>query len=119
MSGDATAGSGSGVDRAVKAAWVGAALSPLGWIADFLIRYGVMRYASAHGVRWPLILSSAGGIALIAAGAGLCLATLRRAVARADVATVARGGLVLAAFFFLLVMAEAYPVLVLGPKEIT
>ncbi|HEY8923788.1 MAG TPA: hypothetical protein VIU64_05355, partial [Polyangia bacterium] len=83
------------------------------------VRYGVTRYASAHGVRWPLILSSTGGVALIAAGAGLCLATLRRAAARADVDTVARWGLLLAAFFFLLVVAEAYPVLVLGPNEIT
>jgi hypothetical protein len=78
-----------------------------------------MRYASAHGVRWPLILSSTGGVALIAAGAGLCLTTLRRAGAEAQVDTLARWGLLLAAFFFLLVMAEAYPVLVLGPNEIT
>ncbi|HEY8926044.1 MAG TPA: hypothetical protein VIU64_16785, partial [Polyangia bacterium] len=74
--------SGSTERGSMKAAWLGAALSPLGWIADFLVRYGVTRYASAHGVRWPLILSSTGGVALIAAGAGLCLATLRRAAAR-------------------------------------
>jgi hypothetical protein len=110
---------GSEAGRSLKAAWLGAALCPLGWIADLLVRYGVMRYASTHGVRWPLILSSTGGVAMIAAGAGLCLATLRRAAPRPDVDTIARWGLLLAAFFFLLVMAEAYPVLVLGPNEIT
>ncbi|HEY8925211.1 MAG TPA: hypothetical protein VIU64_12575, partial [Polyangia bacterium] len=83
MEGNMSGGSSGSAERgAMRAAWLGAALSPLGWMADFLVRYGVTRYASAHGVRWPLILSSTGGVALIAAGAGLCLATLRRAAAR-------------------------------------
>jgi hypothetical protein len=99
--------------------WIGVALPPAGWIADFLVRYSVMRFVSTHGTRWPLHLCTAVGLLCVAGGAALSLATLRSPAPSPELRTVARWGLALAAFFLLLVAAEAFPVLVLAPHEIT
>lgn len=99
--------------------WIGVTLPAAGWVADFLVRYSVMRFVSAHGTRWPLHVSTAAGAVCVAAGAVLCLASVRSAAASPEIRTVARWGLALSAFFLLLVAAEAFPVLVLPPHEIT
>jgi hypothetical protein len=99
--------------------WIGVALPPAGWIADFLVRYSVMRFVSMHGTRWPLHVCTAVGLLCVVVGAALCLGTLRSPAPSPELRTMARWGLALAAFFLLLVAAEAFPVLVLAPHEIT
>jgi hypothetical protein len=99
--------------------WIGVALPPAGWVSDFLVRYSVMRFVSAHGTRWPLLVCTMAGLLCVGAGAALSLATLRSPAASPEVRTLARWGLALAAFFLLLVAADAFPVLVLAPHEIT
>jgi hypothetical protein len=103
--------------------WLGLLLPPAGWIADFLARYLVTRFTSIHHLRWPLRLSSVLGVALTALGAALC-AGLRRDAggmppSERELPRLAAWGLALAAFFLLLILAEAFPTFVLDPREIT
>jgi hypothetical protein len=107
--------------------WAGVLLPPAGWVLDFLIRYMAIRYAHLHDRVWPLYLSTALGMTVVALGAWLCWQARQRAVgqhggdpeARATAATLSSWGLALALFFFLLIAAQAYPVLVLTAREIT
>jgi hypothetical protein len=110
-------------------AWLGVLLPPAGWIADFLCSYFVVRFASVHERTWPLWIATAGGVAAVAVGAWLCIQTrLYPATAQGaqrddasarSVRTLAGWGLALAAFFLLLILANAFPLLALGPQEIT
>jgi len=107
--------------------WAGVLLPPAGWVLDLLMRYMLIRYANLHDRVWPLYLSTALGLTALAIGAGLCGRARRRAVERAGgdadarmtAATLSSWGLALALFFFLLIAAQAYPVLVLTAREIT
>jgi hypothetical protein len=116
--------------RALVRAWLGVLLPPAGWIADFLCSYFAVRFASVHERTWPLWLATAGGVAAVAVGAALSWearrgATVPSAPGRRDdasalsVRSLAGWGLALAAFFLLLILANAYPLLALGPREIT
>ena len=55
---------------------------------------------------------------MLLVGAALCWRAHREASHEAP-ATLARWGLALAAFFLLLILAQAFPTLQLGPREIT
>jgi hypothetical protein len=112
--------------------WVGVLLPPAAWVSDLLTRYMVIRYASTHGRIWPLHLSTAFGLTLLALGARLCWQARRAAMqghvdgdigdgttARAAMATLSVWGLALSLFFFLLIGAQAYPTFVLAIREIT
>lgn len=105
-------------DRSPLRLWIGVLLPPIGWMSDFLVRYFVIRFANIHDRRWPMTLATAGGLVLLLAGAALCWRALRGANREAP-ATLARWGLGLAAFFLLLILAQAFPTLELGPREIT
>lgn len=108
----------TGPDRALARVWIGVLLPPIGWASDFLIRYFVIRFANIHDRRWPMALATVAGLALLGAGAALSWRAHREAGREAP-ATLARWGLGLAAFFLLLILAQAFPTLVLGPREIT
>ena len=108
--------------------WAGVLLPPAGWVLDFLVRYMAIRYANLHDRVWPLYLSTALGLTALAVGVRLCWRARRAAIeqpaggdpdARMTAATLSSWGLALALFFFLLIAAEAYPVLVLTAREIT
>jgi hypothetical protein len=98
-------------------AWVGVLLPPISWLADFLVRYTVVRFANIHDLRWPMTVSTIAAIGLLLLGVGLCWRARRQAPPSA--ATLANWGLGLAAFFLLLILAQAFPTLVLSPREIT
>lgn len=105
--------------------WIGVLLAPAGWLSDFMVRYLVIRYANIHDRRWPMLVSTAGGLALVLTGAWLCwrarAAAEVHAPAASDqhVAHLAVWGLALAVYFLVLILAQATPTLVLGPSEIT
>jgi hypothetical protein len=111
--------------------WIGVLLAPVGWLSDFMVRYLVIRYANIHDRRWPMLVCTAGGLALVLTGAWLCwraraaaaeaMETEGYAPAASDqhVAHIARWGLALAAYFLVLILAQATPTLVLSPSEIT
>ena len=105
-------------DRALARLWIGVLLPPAAWLADFMIRYFVIRFANIHDRRWPMTLATGLGLVLLLAGAALCWREHREAKRDAH-ATLALWGLGLAAFFFLLIVAQAFPTLVLSPREIT
>ena len=98
--------------------WLGALLAPIGWIADFLVRYMVVRFANIQDRRWPMSLSTAMGTVMVLLGALICW-RIRRRGAPGEAATIAGWGLGLAGFFLLLILAQAFPTLLLGPREIT
>jgi hypothetical protein len=97
---------------------MGVLLPPIGWLSDFMVRYFVIRFANIHDRRWPMGLATAGGLVLLSLGAALCWRAHREATSE-EPATLARWGLGLAAFFLLLILAQAFPTLQLGPREIT
>lgn len=97
--------------------WIGVLLAPLSWVADFLLRYMVVRFANAHARRWPFALSTAGGLVLLFVGAALCWRAHRDA-ATPERKTLAAWGLALALFFFILVLCQAFPTLILSPTEL-
>jgi len=98
--------------------WSGVLLAPLSWVADFIIRYAVVRFANAHDHRWPFAVSTAGALAVLAVGVTLCWRTRRGGQAAAEENTLAAWGLGLALFFFILILCEAFPTLVLSPGEL-
>jgi hypothetical protein len=118
-------------DRSLVRLWAGVLLPPLGWVADLLSRYLLVRWVNVHDVRWPLHLATAICQALVAAGALLSWRTLaagrrlRRVenpiaeTARDARVTMGLWGLGLALFFLLLILAQAFPSFVLSPREIT
>jgi hypothetical protein len=127
--------------------WVGLLLPATSWVAHHLSRYLLVRFTSSHGMRWPLHLSTGTCLAGVALGAWFCARRLWQERARAAATskedrfvpdgestegdgdgdtpersrgvTLAGWGLALAAYFFLLILAQAYPVFVLSPQEIT
>lgn len=112
------------------ALWTGLFLTPGAWIGDLLVRYFLIRWTSHHGVRWPLLASSCFSTVVLLCGAILCWRSLQRARGQAPSrhgkegsgdtdSALAISGLVLAAYFFLLILAQAYPLLVLDAAEIT
>ena len=105
-------------DRALARLWLGVLLPPIAWMADFMIRYFAIRFANIHDRRWPMAASTLGGVALLLVGAALARHAQREAKDDAA-ATLARWGLGFAAFFLLLILAQAFPTLVLRPREIT
>lgn len=105
-------------DRALVRLWVGVLLPPLAWVVDFLVRTFAVRYANIHERRWPMTASTVVAVVLVLAGAALCRQAGREAKRDAP-AIVARWGLGLAAFFLLLILAQAFPTLILRPREIT
>jgi hypothetical protein len=118
-------------DRGLVRLWAGVLLPPLGWVADLLSRYLMLRWVNVHDVRWPLHLATVICLAVVAAGALLSWRTLaagRRIRPAEDVlAEAARDGRVtmgwwglgLSLFFLLLILAQAFPSFVLSPREIT
>jgi hypothetical protein len=116
--------------RALVGLWVGVLLPPVSWMADFLGRYLMVRFANHHDLRWPFRVSTGLSLALLLLGMVLC----RRALGRArqlmsqgahdpgaspeSAATLAAWGLAMGAFFLLLILAEAYPTFVLTAHEI-
>jgi hypothetical protein len=109
-------------DRALVRLWVGVLLAPASWMADFMVRYLSVRYANIHDRRWPMVTSTAVAVVLLLFGAGLCWHQRQRAArdASSDAArTLATWGLGLAAFFLLLILAQAFPTLVLRAREIS
>jgi hypothetical protein len=105
-------------DRALARVWIGVLLPPVGWLSDFMIRYFVIRFANIHDRRWPMMLATAAGLLLLFVGAGLCWRAHREAKREAS-GTLALWGLALAPFFLLLILAQAFPTLILSPREIT
>jgi hypothetical protein len=105
-------------NRALARLWVGLLLPPVAWMSDFMIRYFAIRFANIHDRRWPMALATAAGLVLLGIGASLSWRGHREAKREAP-AALARWGLGLAAFFLLLILAQAFPGLVLGPREIT
>jgi len=97
--------------------WIGVLLAPLSWVADFLLRYMVVRFANAHARRWPFALSTAGGLVLLFVGAALCWRAHRDS-ATPERKTLAAWGLALALFFFILILCQAFPTLILSPTEL-
>lgn len=118
-------------DRGLSRLWAGVLLPPLGWVADLLSRYLMLRWVNVHDVRWPLHLATAVCFAVVALGGLLSWRTLAagRRIRRADnpMAETARDGRVtmglwgmgLALFFLLLILAQVFPSFVLSPREIT
>ena len=104
-------------DRALARLWIGVLLPAVGWLADFMIRYFVIRFANVHDRRWPMTVATALGVVLLLIGVALSWREHREAKREAH-ETLALWGLGLAAFFFLLIVAEAFPTLVLSPREI-
>jgi hypothetical protein len=105
-------------DQALVRLWIGVLLAPASWVADFMARYLSIRYANIHDRRWPMVTSTAIAVLLLLAGVGLCWQERRRPTSDAT-ATLAAWGLGLAAFFMLLILAQAFPTAVLHPREIT
>jgi hypothetical protein len=93
----------------------------------------LMRYANLHRLRWPLALITVLSIAALSWGSWLCWSAWREARAAGtgpssqraprdhprDRATLAAWGMALAAYFLLLILAQAYPTFALDPGEIT
>lgn len=108
-------------DRALIRLWIGVLLAPSSWVADFMIRYLAIRYANIHDRRWPMLTSTVGAIVLLLVGAALCWHERGHAPREAQseaTRTLATWGLALAAFFLLLILAQAFPTLVLRAREI-
>jgi hypothetical protein len=106
-------------DRGLVAGWLGLLLAPGSWVVDFMLRYLGTRYASIHERRWPQHMATAIGLGLLGMGVWLSWRARRRQPARDEVAALGTWGLMLAAFFLLLILAEAFPTLVLSPREIS
>ena len=113
--------------------------SPLAWAADLLINYGFVRRMSVHGTKLPVLITTAVCLATMGAAALVCGRHLRshptsrpgeghaeRRGSEAASATLAHDsdrtlalwGLVLAVYFALLVLGQAYPALVLRAEEL-
>jgi hypothetical protein len=105
-------------DRGLIRLWVGVLLPPVSWVADFMIRYMAIRFANIHDRRWPMVTSTALAIVMVLVGGALCWRA-RRQDKREGAVTLAGWGLGLAAFFLLLILAQAFPTLILRPREIT
>jgi hypothetical protein len=110
--------------------WVGVLLSPAAWIADLLSRYMLIRFVNVHSQRWPLHVCTVISAILLSLGATLCwragvrpragsAAQHHDAASPESVVALARWGLALAAFFLLLIVAQAFPAFVLNVQEIT
>jgi hypothetical protein len=96
--------------------WAGILLAPVSWIADFLIRYMAIRFANVHDRRWPMVMSTAGGLVLLLVGAALCWRAWRTRTGEEK--TLAAWGLGLALFFLILILGQAFPTWVISPREI-
>jgi hypothetical protein len=105
-------------DRALVRVWIGVLLAPLSWMGDFMVRYFSIRYANIHDRRWPMMTSTVVAVVLLLVGAAICWRARREAKADGP-ATLATWGIGLAAFFLLLILAQALPTLVLRAREIT
>jgi hypothetical protein len=103
--------------------WLGLLLPPGSWVFDLLGQYFLTRWANQHARVWPFWLITGAAIGGCAGGALLSWVARRRARARAaerrDHVTMAEWGLALAAYFSLLIAAQAYPVWVLDVRELT
>jgi hypothetical protein len=134
--------------------WVGVLLPAASWVVDLVARYMLVRFASAHRVRWPLRAATLACLGALLVGAVLCwraraegrrlLGAKARPAAPGAAAgaapdetpgdwpgggehirrahtqiTLSTWGLAMAAFFLLLILAQAYPSFVLDVQEIT
>jgi hypothetical protein len=105
-------------DRALVRLWLGVLLPPVVWAIDFMIRTLAVRFVNVHQRRWPLHASTVFALTGIAVGAWLC-ARARREMRRPPGPELAIWGLALAAFFLLLILTQAFPTFIFGPREIT
>jgi hypothetical protein len=105
-------------EGALVRVWIGVLLAPGSWVADFMVRYLSIRYANIHDRRWPMVTSTAVAVLLLCGGAALCWRERRRAKTD-SITKLATWGLALAAYFLLLILAQAFPNLVLRAREIT
>lgn len=101
--------------------WLGVLLPPTSWIVDLLGQYFLTRWANQHGRVWPFWAVTAASGVVCAGGALLSWAARRRArsAGRDEHRTMAEWGLALAAYFALLIAAQAYPVWALDVRELT
>jgi len=104
----------------LAALWAGLAAGPLAWAAVLETNYALSYVACEQRHSWMLHLGTAIALALVAAGAFLAWAAappLRGATtsaAEARARFMAVGGLVLCAWFALVIIATEIPVLVLN-----
>jgi hypothetical protein len=109
--------------------WLAVLGSPIAWATDLTLRYGLIRTVSATSRTYLLVVVSAVTLAAVITCAVICHGERRRA--RADGGdgddgeparsrrTLATWGLALAAFSGLLILAQAFPDLMLGPRDLT
>ena len=113
--------------RRLGALWVGVLAGPLGWLALLETNYLLSYVACEQRQTWMLHLSAATALAVVAAGALFARAgvpaedhegaeaTERDDPARVRARFMANGGLLLCAWFALVILATEIPVWVLGP----
>jgi uncharacterized membrane protein len=108
-------------ERSLALLCAGVLAAPLAWAFDFMSRYLLIRTASRRDS--VTLMHGATLLSLLVVGAGvfICL-RYRRKDDSPQAAThrrVALWGLALAAYFALAIIAQAYPTLVLGPRDLS
>ncbi len=110
------------LDRPMARLWLAVLASPLAWMLDLLLRYGLIRTANRFDVVWPLFAVTLLSLSVATAGGLYCWKRRprgRRPPPSEDSSgTLALWGLGLYAFFLLLILGQAYPALRLRPREI-
>ena len=107
--------------------WLAVLGSPAAWAADQLLRYGLIRTVNATQRMYLLHLVTAATL-LTTIVCGLVCARERRLSRQQHVAasevgnsgqTLALWGVALALYFGLLILGQAFPTLILGPRDLT
>jgi hypothetical protein len=108
--------------------WAAVLAAPLAWVTDFNVRYLLIRTVNATDRVFLLHLVTALTFTTtLAAGVTCWLLRHRRPTASSEPGRdpertphrLALWGLALALFFGLLILAEAFPTLILGPRDLT
>lgn len=109
--------------RGVALLWAGVLAGPVAWAGSFGLRYSLVPYACRTGAEYVIDLVSVAALLVIAAGAGIAwrswsAAGRNRETGGAGVVERSRfmaiSGLILCAYFAMLVVAEAVPKFVLS-----